>query len=48
MSDELSLIARRHVENAMINMRPVNEIAKALNKYKSQAADRTLLKTSCP
>ena len=45
MSDELSLIARRHVENTMINMSPVNEIAKALNKYMSQAADRTLLKT---
>ena len=45
MFDELSLIARRHVENTMNNMRPVKEIAKALNKYIPQAADCTLLKT---
>ena len=35
-------MARRHVEDAIINMRPANELAIALNKYITQAADRTL------
>ena len=41
LTDELSLMARRHVEDAIINMRPANELEIALNKYITQAADRT-------
>ena len=37
-------MARRHVEDAIINMRPANELAIALNRYITQAADRTLVK----
>ena len=44
LTDEISLMARRHVEYAIIDMRPANELAVALNKYITQAADRTLVK----
>ena len=42
LTDNISLMARHHVEYAIINMRPANELAIALNNYITQAADRTL------